>query len=159
MKEPVWLAEAHRWIGQREIPGPTHNAMVLKFWGLIRAPFKDDETPWCAGFVGGVLETCGIRSTRSAAALSYLTYGQPLNAPLPGAIAVKRRQGGGHVTFVVASDGAAGLWCLGGNQNDMVRLSLYPRTVFAAFRWPPNTPINFTPLPVMKAKGAAPKES
>ena len=70
---PVWLAQARKYLGQKEIPGPRHNAFVLRLWGLIRAAYRDDETPWCAGFVGGVLEEVGLRSTRSASSLSYLT--------------------------------------------------------------------------------------
>jgi len=155
-----WLERAKSYIGTKEIPGPKHNALVLKWWSLIRAPFTDDETPWCAGFVGGVLEELGIRSTRSASSLSYLTYGQPLTEPVPGAIAVKRRKGGGHVTFVAGSDGKGGLWCVGGNQSDAVTMALYPASVFVAFRWPLSSPIIHQPL-VRLASGlqAVPKEA
>jgi len=146
MKIVPWLERAKLYIGTKEIPGPKHSALVLKWWGLIRAPFTDDETPWCAGFVGGVLEELGIRSTRSASSLSYLTYGQPLTKAVPGAIAVKRRKGGGHVTFVAGSDGKGGLWCVGGNQNDAVTMALYPCAAFEAFRWPPLVPVIHQPL-------------
>jgi hypothetical protein len=54
MSEPRWLAEARRHLGVREIAGRKHNPLILRWWTLIRAPFTDDETPWCAGFVGGV---------------------------------------------------------------------------------------------------------
>lgn len=160
MAEPVWITEARKFIGTREIPGPKHTAAILRWWGLIRAPFKDDETPWCAGFVGGVLESVAIRSTRSAAALSYLKWGAAIPKPVLGAVAVKRRKGGGHVTFVVGSDGKGGLWCLGGNQNDAVRVSLYPASAFESFRWPVGFPVGTT-LPVLKASGsgAIPKEA
>lgn len=158
MKSPAeapWLSRARRSIGVKEIPGPKHNAVILKWWGLIRAQYTDDETPWCAGFVGGVLEEVGIRSTRSASSLSYLTYGQPLTDPIPGAIAVKRRKGGGHVTFVAGSDGKGNLWCVGGNQNDAVTMALYPAKVFEAFRWPANVPVIHAPLPKLASGIAA----
>jgi uncharacterized protein (TIGR02594 family) len=134
--ELPWIAVARRLIGQREIAGTKHNPLVLKMWGRIRAPFTDDETPWCAAFVGSCLEEVGIRSTRSARALSYLTFGNSMPKPLYGCIAVKQRKGGGHVTFVVGRTKDGNLLCLGGNQNDMVAISEYPADVFSAFRWP-----------------------
>jgi uncharacterized protein (TIGR02594 family) len=160
MKSVPWLERAQFYIGTKEIPGPKHNARIMKWWGLIRAQFTDDETPWCAGFVGGVLEELGIRSTRSASSLSYLAYGQPLTEAIPGAIAVKRRKGGGHVTFVAGSDGKGGLWCVGGNQSDAVTMALYPASVFEAFRWPSSIPVIHQPL-VRLASGpqAIPKEA
>lgn len=155
MMEPMWLTSARNRIGTREIPGPKTNALILKWWGLIRAPFKDDETPWCAGFVGGTLEECGVQSTRSASALSYLTWGQPLHGPIPGAIAVKRRKGGGHVTFVAGADGRGNLWCIGGNQGDAVSMALYPQNVFETFRWPFNVKLINSPLAVTASSGAS----
>lgn len=153
MTEPPWITEARKYIGQKEIPGPRTNALIQKWWALIRAPFTDDETPWCAGFVGGCLEAVGLISTRSASSLSYLKYGVPLRDPVVGAIAVKRRVGGGHVTFVVGKDPSGNLWCLGGNQNDSVSIALYPATTFEAFRWPTKD-INTKsyPLPVIASR-------
>ena len=157
---PPWLSQAKQYLGTKEIPGPKTQALVLKWWGLIRAPFRDDETPWCAAFVGGVLEEVGLKSTRSAAALSYLSWGTALAQPCLGAIAVKRRKGGGHVTFVAGTDGKGGLWCVGGNQGDAVTMALYPASVFAGFRWPAGIPVNLDPLPVLASGVAAvPKEA
>jgi hypothetical protein len=48
-----------------EIKGPRHNPLILQFWkGIKRGGIKDDETPWCAAFVGAMLERAGIKSTR-----------------------------------------------------------------------------------------------
>jgi len=154
LSEPSWLIEARKYVGQKEIPGPRHNAFILKWWGLIRAHYKDDETPWCAGFVGGCLEAVGIRSTRSASSLSFSNYGTQLLGPAVGAIAVKRRVGGGHVTFVVGIDRDGFLLCLGGNQNDSVNISRYAPEDFFTFRWPPDIkdkPIYLT-LPRVSAR-------
>ena len=140
-KDPPWLRVARGYIGQHEIAGTKHNPAILRMWTRIRAPFTDDETPWCAAFVGSCLEETGIRSTRSAGALSYLQYGDRLEAPALGCIAVKQRYNaagklvGGHVTFVVGRDKSGNLWCLGGNQNDAVSISAYMPGVFRAFRW------------------------
>jgi hypothetical protein len=51
--EPKWLSEARKHIGTREIKGGQHNAEILGWWKAIkRSGIKDDETPWCAAFVG-----------------------------------------------------------------------------------------------------------
>ena len=149
--DPPWIAEARKYIGVKEIPGPRHHAAILKMWVLIRASYTDDETPWCAAFVGGCLETAGIRSTRSASSLSYEKFGLPLGRPVLGCIAVKRRKGGGHVTFPVAlSPDGKFVLCLGGNQNDAVTLSTYPADVFQ-YRWPLPTLPPVSSIPTMTA--------
>lgn len=154
---PKWLDIARGYLGVREINGPKHNSTILRFFDDIRAGwFNDDETPWCAAFVGACVEAAGIRSTRSAAALSYLDFGLGLSRPAVGAIAVKKRKGGGHVTFVVGKDALGRLLCLGGNQNDAVTISPYPAPVFAAFRWPGIAPFPYRyDLPLLKADGQA----
>ena len=64
--EPLWLTIAREYIGVKEIAGTKHNPVIIQMWQRVMLPFKDDETPWCAGFVGSCLERAGIRSTRSA---------------------------------------------------------------------------------------------
>jgi hypothetical protein len=55
MSELPWIA-ARKHIGQMEIKGPRHNPLILQFWKDIkRGGIKDDETPWCAAFVGAML--------------------------------------------------------------------------------------------------------
>src|SRR5437868_11136252 len=99
-QDPRWLIKARSYIGLKEIKGRKHNPQILQWWTLIRAGFTDDETPWCAGFVGGVLESVGIKSSRSAAARSYLKWGVKLDEPVPGCIVVlERGAANGHVFF------------------------------------------------------------
>ena len=103
MNKPYWLEVAYNYLGTKEVKGNKHNPLILRWWSLIRAPFTNDETPWCAGFVGGILEQCGLRSTRSAAARSYNKWGKQLDGPVVGAIAVLWRgspySASGHVAF------------------------------------------------------------
>lgn len=140
MDPPHWLALARRYIGTKEIPGPRHNANVLRWWSAIRAPFTDDETPWCAAFVGGVLEEAGYGSTRSAAAKSYLKFGKPLDRPAVGAVAVLwrgRRDGPyGHVAFVEGVDQMGNFVLLGGNQSNEVNFRPFSPDRVIAWRWP-----------------------
>lgn len=54
----------------------------------------------CALNVGAFLAERGIRGTGSAAALSYLHWGRSAGGPVPGAVIVSSRRGGGHVAIV-----------------------------------------------------------
>lgn len=139
--EPAWLARARSYIGQREVAGTRSNPFILRLWTLIRAPFTNDSTAWCAAFCGGMLEESGIRSTRSAAARSYLNYGVKLSAPRRGCIVVfERGPTHGHVAFVVGRDSRGQLLVLGGNQRDQVCIE--PRSPLGVldYRWPSPAP-------------------
>lgn len=157
LADPVWIAKAKEYLGQREIKGPHHNPHVLKWWKNIGAPFTDDETPWCGAFVGGVLSEVGIKPQKGgASALAWKAFGKKLTKPAVGCIAIKERKGGGHVTFVIGKDKAGRLLCIGGNQNDAVTIAAYPPSVFVAYRWPGIAPYQERyNLPVLDTKGHA----
>lgn len=135
-----WLDTAYKYLGTKEIKGAKHNPIILKWWAAIRAPFVDDEQPWCAAFVGGVLEECGIRSSRSASARSYLKWGRKMDIPARGCIVVFWRGSpqswNGHVGFLVGIDRNGNYMVLGGNQGDTVTVASFARTRVLGFRWP-----------------------
>lgn len=149
--DPSWLAEARRHIGEREVKGPLHNAKILAWWRAIkRGGIRDDETPWCAAFVGGCLEAVGLMSSRFESAKSYLQWGVKLDHPEVGCVVVFGRDGGGHVGFVVGRDAASNLLVLGGNQGDEVNVRAFSRTRVLGFRWPAALPLpEAIPLPLL----------
>lgn len=49
---------------------------------------------------------------------------------------MKKRNGGGHVGFVVGRDQNGKLMVLGGNQNNRVSIAPFDEDDFVAFRWP-----------------------
>ena len=153
--EPVWIEIARKYIGTKEIPGKGTQKLILKWWSLIRAPFTDDETPWCAGFVGGVLEEAQIKSTRSAWARSYLNWGTPLSKPRVGCIVIfERGPTSGHVGFVLGQDKNGNLIVLGGNQSDMVCVKPFERSRVLGYRWPANIMMPATgDLPIIAYQG------
>jgi uncharacterized protein (TIGR02594 family) len=124
-----------------------------------------DATPWCAAFVGAMLERVTIKSTRSLWALDYAKHGEALDAPALGAIATKKRynkQGklvGGHVFFIVGWDKKF-IWGLGGNQSDQVCVNRFNRADITAIRWPSiaSIPIQPTTLPYVSAAKTSTKE-
>lgn len=145
MNEPEWLLIARDLLGQREVKGSEHNPAIVRLWQMAGMPYiADDETAWCAAFVGGVLETAGIRCTRKPNARSYTDWGHdvlesgPLMVPL-GAIIVFSRppnEWQGHVGFAVGCNRDGNLLILGGNQKDRVGIDpFHPGRVIAA-RWP-----------------------
>lgn len=151
-KSPPWLYKAITYLGQSEVAGTKHNPIIVKFSQRLGLLIRDDETPWCATFVGSCLEEACIRSTRSALALSYRNYGIELGGPVIGAIAYMTRKNkagkiiGGHVGFVMGlrSDGA--IMLLGGNQGDKVSIAAFPKSRIIGYRWPHKTPVPYDNL-------------
>lgn len=147
-----WIDEAKKHIGLREVVGTGNNHAIVQFWKDIkRGGIKDDSTPWCAAFVGAMLERVGIRSSRFESAKSYLAWGVLLTAPVPGCIVVFAREGGGHVGFVVGQDKAGNLLVLGGNQGDAVNVKAFPLARVSGYRWPSDLVPSTDQLPIMAA--------
>lgn len=155
MDELKWVAEARKHIGVKEIPGVNHHPLIVSMWKAIkRGGIKDDETPWCAAFVGFCLENVGIISSRFESAKSYMSWGQYLGEPVYGCIAVFTRDGGGHVGFCVGQTQNGDLLILGGNQGNEVNIRSFPRSRASAYRWPAMLPL---PTPGLHFMAAAPK--
>jgi uncharacterized protein (TIGR02594 family) len=148
-EKPIWLVEAEKFIGLKEISGPKNNSTVVDFWKRIHlSGISNDEVPWCAAFVGAVLENVGMKSTRSGLAKSYLNWGIALKTPALGSIVVFTRKGGGHVGFVVGKDKNGNLYVLGGNQSDAVNIKLFKTDNVVGYRWP-SSDIKTSDLPVL----------
>ena len=148
MRPFPWYNKAITYIGLREIVGIKHAPLIVRMWARIHmAGIKDDETPWCAAFVGSCLEEAGIQSSRSAAALSYSKFGKLLGYPVQGAIAYKNRYNsagkiiGGHVFFVAGQNEKGQIMGLGGNQNDQVCIAPFNKSVILGYRWPNGYPV------------------
>lgn len=144
-----WIEMAKNHIGVAEVKGATHNPVIVQFWKDIRrGGIRDDDTPWCAAFVGAMLERCGIQSSRFESAKSYLSWGEQLDRPVYGCVVVFSRDGGGHVGFVVGKDKAGNLLVLGGNQGDAVNVKAFPLSRVTGYRWPQGESLPVGDLPV-----------
>jgi uncharacterized protein (TIGR02594 family) len=139
MNDARWLAEAWREFGQAEYTGRRENPRILALFREVgHAQIASDEIAWCSAFCGACLERVGVRSTRSLLARSYLDWGQQLEKPRAGAIAVFRRGNDptkGHVGFWLAETDEDVL-LLGGNQSNAVSVTRYPKSRLIALRWP-----------------------
>ncbi|MBP0484688.1 TIGR02594 family protein [Sagittula salina] len=123
-------AGAH--LGLAEWPGAKHNPEVIGFFNAVGHGWvKDDETPWCAAFVGAVLATLGLPHTGKLNARSYLQWGEKVHQSeaLPGDVVIFSRGdpngASGHVAFLVRFDGSDRVVVRGGNQGNKVSDASY----------------------------------
>jgi uncharacterized protein (TIGR02594 family) len=165
---PLWLGVSLSHVGLEEAPGSKNNPDLVHMIRTVADDYQSDATPWCAGWVSYCLAKAGLKPSSSPLwALSYAQgWGVRLGAPALGAVAVKTRNGGGHVTFVAGRTRDGRLACCGGNQNDMISVAPYGLGAFdKGFRWPRDYPlpsaaaIGFDRLPVVDAKGAGVNEA
>ena len=138
-------------LGVVETPGSASTSRVLEYLRsttLDRTQASHDSTPWCSAFVCWCLDQAGVIGTRSAAARSWLSWGQRLDVPRRGCLAVLSRSRvdattdagqvalrGGHVGFYLHGAGTR-ITLLGGNQMDAVTIAPYDRSRLLGYRVP-----------------------
>lgn len=140
---PVWMQTARSLIGTDEKIRGRNNPVVVAMYAKVgHAEVKNTSVPWCAAFVGAMLEEQGFTSTRSLLARSYLKWGIELPAPRPGCVVVLRRPVNGaddgfsgHVGFFL-SETPTTVTLLGGNQADSVCVRTFNRKFVLGYRWP-----------------------
>jgi uncharacterized protein (TIGR02594 family) len=139
MDQPPWLAAAWAEFGVREIPGKDDAPEILRYFREAGDTSVESEaTPWCAAFLGAMLKRGGCAGTGSLLARSYLKWGDALDAPRVGAVAVLSRgddPNAGHVGFLLG-DANGKLYLLGGNQGDAVTVAGFDKTRLLGLRWP-----------------------
>ncbi len=142
--EPVWLREARRFMGLREIAGPTSNPTILGWakaiGGWVASYFKDDDIPWCGLFMAHIMGATlpdELLPANPLSAKAWATFGRPLNVQSLGCVLVFDRDGGGHVGLYVGETMTA-YRVLGGNQSNSVSLTWVAkeRLVAGGRRWP-----------------------
>jgi uncharacterized protein (TIGR02594 family) len=145
---PEWMTIAHAEWGRGviEVAGVSANPRILLY--LASTGLKGtklaltDSTAWCSAFMCWVLERAGFRTTRSAAARSWLKWGAPLDHPRPGCIVVFDRSdpnnpNAAHVAFYTGNDVRTGyINVLGGNQKNRVCVAPYKLSDVIGYRWP-----------------------
>ena len=123
---------AETFVGLQEVVGAKHNPKILEMFSASgHAWVQDDETPWCAAFVGSVLSLCNMPGTKKLNARSYLSWGSPVdleNAEKGDVVVLWRKDKSGpygHVAFFDRIDGNK-IYLLGGNQKNKVGINPYP---------------------------------
>lgn len=136
-----WYEAARRELGVQEIVGRRHNPRILQYHQETRLKAPSDETAWCSSFMNWCFAQAGLRGTLSAAAASWKEWGQPCDVREDAVVVFGKHhpdaKGTGHVTLVDhLDDDGLHVWCLGGNQNNAVRVSRYLISDIVAARWP-----------------------
>lgn len=162
------LQDAISELGVVEGKGSANDPRVLEYEKITG--YSQDSVPWCGSFMAWLAKKNGIPFTASkaAAALYWATdwieegYGVKLKAPIPGAIMVKKRVGGNHVTmFHRWIDKNAGVFeGVGGNQgggkksghDGAVTLSRFLISDFFSIAWPKKVPIPSANKPLRKSE-------
>lgn len=121
------LAKAE--VGTVEWKNGDNPKVVGYFRDAGHAYIKDDETAWCAAFVGAMLRRAGFESSGKLTARSYLEWGEPVDrrAAREGDICIFTRSNStwqGHVAFFVKDNGDT-ISVLGGNQSNAVNVRPY----------------------------------
>ena len=127
-EDPCWLKEMKAHIGPRR----------EEYYDYCDAQPWD---AWCACMMGYVLHSCGIKGTGSAAANSYKTWGNAVKVFKKGAIIVfhwpDTAPEHGHVSLLNDWNEDEGwVGCIGGNQSNHVKRSVYDMDYIVAMRWP-----------------------
>lgn len=150
-----WLSIARALTGTKEIAGARSNPLIIKWAADIAATYpdlkgtvgwySDDATPWCGLFAAYCMTRGGYKPPAAPlGAKNWFTDwrdGMHLDEPVLGAVLVKSRVGGGHVTFYEGED-ATHYFCRGGNQSDQVNVSRIAKNAdVLGFMWPKAAPI------------------
>lgn len=121
---PAWFVAARKEIGTHELP-ENRGPAIRRYIALAHCGAEGQ--PWCAVFANAMLESAGVRGTRSALARSFEhdPHFVRLAGPALGCIVTFWRgapHGGlGHVGFYNGEHNGS-ISALGGNEGDMVRV-------------------------------------
>lgn len=161
-----WMKTAIGEIGVAEVAGSTRaNPKILEYFKASKYWGTDDsgaKNAWCGSFAAWVFQKHGYNPVNKAfRAREWKNFGTTISKPLYGALGIKSRTGGGHVSFVLGQNKAGDkLFMLGGNQDDKVQVSQYPLSVWETFVVPANFDQKKGVLPVCEnAAEACGKES
>lgn len=137
---PAWMVWAAKELGVSEITGDRHNPRILHYHKYTGLKAQTDEIAWCASFVCAALEEgARLKSTKSAAAASYSTFGTDIKSEGPrfGAIATVETNTGSrrHVFFEIGSYSGFSIG-IGGNQSNKVCIKLFSLSAIKERRFP-----------------------
>lgn len=125
-------------LGLKEIKGAEHNPEIIEMFAAVgHDKIQDDETAWCAAFVGWCLKSAGLPYFYQPLPLAYRDCGTETKTPKRGDIVVlwrgSRSSWMGHVGFLHSMDEKY-IYILGGNQNNEVSVMRFERNRLLSFR-------------------------
>lgn len=141
MNKPIWAEIAEGEFGVTEIAGKENNPRIVEYHDTCTLHAKDDETSWCSAFVNWVFTKAGIDGTNSAAARSWLDWGEKADNPDEWCVVICKRGNDpkfGHVGFYRREDikDPSRIIIYGGNQGDKVCEASFPKSSVLGYRKP-----------------------
>jgi uncharacterized protein (TIGR02594 family) len=131
---------AHSLLGKGEVPDRQTLSEFMANGGQNLDPVT---TAWCAAFVNASLGKAGVEGTGKLNARSFMDWGQPVDQPQRGDVAVFSRGDPngwqGHVGFFEGYNPDGTIRVLGGNQGNEVGIGSYDPDSLLGFRRAPET--------------------
>jgi uncharacterized protein (TIGR02594 family) len=132
-----WLTVVLKEYGQARLVGTQSNPRILEYLHSIPdTEHFTDKDDWASAFAEWSLNQVGIRGPKDMKPKAWLTWGQQIKTPQPGAIAVFNFDGTEHVGFILAETDRD-LIVIGGNQETRVEVRRYPKSKVLDYRMPP----------------------
>lgn len=148
--EITLLELAQRHVGIGELVGGKHHPLI-QWWLSLCHGFtlnSPDEIPWCSAAMNGWAWTLDLPRSKSAAARSWLLIGKEIgpHEVKAGFDIVIFKRGSGHQPGPEVTEGAPGhvavyshrlhngVYVVGGNQSNSVRVSRYPEEDVIGYR-------------------------
>ncbi len=128
MPEPKYLTQARKYLGIHERPGPASDAFIAKCLARCGYAGEDDsQIPWCGCFLAEIMAESGLPYPgESAAAVSWCKWGHHVDLQVGAVVVFEWSSGGHHVAICTAiNDDENWVKCLGGNQSNMVKESIF----------------------------------
>ena len=116
--------------GLKEVPGVGNNPEIMKYFHCIGQDWvQGDSTAWCSAFVNWCAKVSGLEYSGKLNARSWLNLGAKCDIKDADIVVLWRVSPDswkGHVAIPIREDDNY-IWCLGGNQSNMVMISAYPK--------------------------------
>ena len=137
MNNTILLSNALDEIGVKEISGKQDNPEVIKYFEVTGHGSLHDETAWCSAFINYLAKKSGLEYTGKLNARSWLHVGEKIDSPQKGDIVIFWRESiqswKGHVAIYIKEQNGY-VYVLGGNQNNQVQISAYPKSRVLGYR-------------------------
>lgn len=132
-----WLDQMRLYVGQPCPTGKPPTPWIIETFSHTNfGPLHGVTPAACAATLCRVLDDTGYASTHSAAAISYENYGTPCDLKSGAILVFQWPSGDHHVTLCDQVLDDQQVKCLGGNQDHLVKDSVYPIDDIVATRWP-----------------------
>ena len=125
--------------GEKEIRGEKHNQRIIQYAADIGFgnSVLSDETAWCSIFINWCAQQSGLERSKKLNARSWLKIGRAVTSPRLGDVVIfwrdKPKSWKGHVAIYI-NETKNDVWCLGGNQDNTVKIKQYPKNRVLEYR-------------------------